>query len=95
VCGSILIVNAAGRVEPRCWASMEGASELVAQGGGSHPAWESFPTEHWRDTLSLKPCLVLHLPVINEKWLVALHLKNGIQGSPVDPWLIRPLPWSP
>jgi len=24
-----------------------------------------------------KPRLVLHLPIINEKWLVALHLKNG------------------
>jgi len=53
VCGSILIANAAGKVEPSCWVSMEGASELFAQGGESHPAWESFPTECWRDTLSL------------------------------------------
>ena len=35
-----------------------------------------------------KPHLVMHLPVTNEKWLVALHLKNGIQGSSSDPWLI-------
>ena len=34
-----------------------------------------------------KPRLALHLPVINEKWLVALHLKNGMQGSS-DPWLV-------
>ena len=32
--------------------------------------------------------LVLHLPLTNEKWLVALHLKNGVLGSSLGPWLI-------
>ena len=32
-----------------------------------------------------KPCLVLHLPIANEKWLVALHLKNGMWGSSLGP----------
>jgi len=53
VCGGVLTVNAAGRVEPSGWVSMEGAPELIAQGGESHLAWESFPTECWRDTLIL------------------------------------------
>jgi len=88
VCRSVLIANAAGRVVPSCWVSMEGASELFSTRRWVPPGLGVFPYRVLARYTHSKPRLVLHLPVTNGKWLVALHLKNGLWGSSLDPWLI-------
>jgi len=83
--GGILIVNAAGRVVPSCWVSMEGAFELFSTRGRVPPGLGVLPYRVLARYTHSKPRLVLPLPVTNDKWLVALHLKNGMTGSSLRP----------
>jgi len=85
VCGGILTVNAAGRVEPSSWVSMEGAPELICTRGRVPLSLGVFPYGVLARYTHSKPRLVLHLPVINEKWLGGPPLEKRDVGVLLDP----------
>jgi len=88
VCGGILIVNAAGKVDPSRWVSMEGAPELSCTRGRVPLGLGVFPCGVLARYTQSKPRLVLHLPVTNEEWLGGPPLEKRDVGVLLDPWLI-------